>query len=123
MAQLPPFVTPTDAAREIALAIDRLGGHVELYKELVTRFLTDTAGTRRNLQAAVEKGDPDAIHRTAHSLKGLAASCGAMGVAHVLSQLESIGQENRMSDLPAAWEQFHNQMVLAEKDLAPYRNG
>ena len=77
---------------EVDAAIDRLGGDIELYNDLVTRFLDDTAGSRQRLEAAIEQSDAAMIHRAAHSLKGLAASIGAVEVVNCLSEMEQIGR-------------------------------
>jgi HPt (histidine-containing phosphotransfer) domain-containing protein len=105
---------------EIDAAIDRLGGDVELYKDLAARFLDDTAGTRRTLETAYERRDAAALHRAAHSLKGLAASVGAVAVADVLGELESLGRVEDLEHVPSVWQRFQSAMAATADQLAIY---
>jgi HPt (histidine-containing phosphotransfer) domain-containing protein len=105
---------------EIDAAIDRLGGDVELYKDLAARFLDDTAGTRRALETAYERRDAASLHRAAHSLKGLAASVGAVTVAGVLGELEALGRTANLDQMSAVWQRFQNEMATAADQLAIY---
>jgi HPt (histidine-containing phosphotransfer) domain-containing protein len=107
---------------EIDAAIDRLGGDVQLYKDLVARFLDDTAGTRRQLETAREHRDPPLLHRAAHSLKGLAASVGAVAVADVLGELEALGRAEDFGNVPSVWQRFQSEMATAATKLAHYRS-
>ena len=108
------------AVCEIDAAIDRLGGDVELYKDLVARFLDDTAGTRSQLDTARQRRDATLLHRAAHSLKGLAASVGAVSVAGVLGELEALGREATLDQLSPVWERFLSETEKAAQELAPY---
>ena len=105
---------------EVEAAIDRLGGDVELYKDLVDRFLDDTAGIRHRLQAAIDTQDGAKLHSAAHSLKGLAASVGAVRVAEALAELELLGRTGGFADVPAAWQQFRIEMERTADELAEY---
>jgi HPt (histidine-containing phosphotransfer) domain-containing protein len=105
---------------EIDAAIDRLGGDVELYKDLVARFLDDTAGTRRTLEAAYERRDAASLHRAAHSLKGLTASVGAVSVAGVLGELEALGRTEDFEQMPLVWRRFQSEMATTADQLAIY---
>ena len=105
---------------EIAASIARLGGDVELYKDLVDRFLDDTAGTRARVAAAVERSDMPLVHSSAHSLKGLAASVGATTVTAVLGELEVLGRTGDTAGLGAVWQRFQSAMEGAADELSPY---
>jgi HPt (histidine-containing phosphotransfer) domain-containing protein len=105
---------------EVDAAIDRLGGDLELYKDLVDRFLEDTAGTRRHLEMARERREAGALQQSAHSLKGLAASVGAVALAGILGELEGIGRSGELDNLPSAWERFQNEWERTAQELAPY---
>lgn len=105
---------------EIEAAIDRLGGDVELYKDLVDRFLDDSAGTRRRIQVAIENRDGAQLHSASHSLKGLAASCGATSVAEALAELESLGRTREFALVPHAWNRFQAEIERTAEALATY---
>jgi two-component system sensor histidine kinase/response regulator len=105
---------------EIDAAIDRLGGDLELYKDLAARFLDDTAGTRRMLENAYERRDAASLHRAAHSLKGLAASVGAVTVAGLLGELEALGRAEDFEQVPSVWRRFQSEMATTADELAIY---
>jgi HPt (histidine-containing phosphotransfer) domain-containing protein/CheY-like chemotaxis protein len=105
---------------EIDAAIDRLGGDVELYKDLVDRFLDDSAGTRRQIKAAIDTLDGAKLHGASHSLKGLAASCGATAAAEALANLESLGRQRDFSAVIQSWNRFQAEMERTAEALAPY---
>jgi HPt (histidine-containing phosphotransfer) domain-containing protein/CheY-like chemotaxis protein len=113
--------SPSGGCCEVDAAIDRLGGDVELYKDLVTRFLDDSAGTRRQLNNAVERADAKTLHRAAHSLKGLAASVGAVAVAGALAELEEFGRGDKaVGGVASAWQRFQSEMESTADQLAAY---
>jgi HPt (histidine-containing phosphotransfer) domain-containing protein len=102
-------------------AIDRLGGDMELYQDLVERFLNDTAGGRERIKSAVQRRDPEEIHRASHSLKGLAASVGAVAAANALAELEGLGSRSELAHLADAWERFQLEMLRTNEELCAYR--
>jgi HPt (histidine-containing phosphotransfer) domain-containing protein/CheY-like chemotaxis protein len=105
---------------EIDAAIDRLGGDVELYRDLVDRFLDDTAGIRHRLECAIEARDGAVVHTAAHSLKGLAGSVGAVSVAAALAELEALGRTGDLESANSAWQQFRIEMERTADELADY---
>jgi len=111
---------PGDARCEVDAAIARLGGDVELYKELIQSFLDDHSQLLPKLKQAISTADADALHRAGHSLKGLALSCGAMGVADAAAILERYGREKRLDDLDSAWHGLSRSFAATRRVLAPY---
>lgn len=110
---------------EIDAAIDRLGGDVALYKDLVDRLLDDTAGIRQRIETAIEMRDAVMLHSAAHSLKGLAASVGALTVTAALAELEMLGRSSTlgsgdMESVAGAWQQFRFEMERTADELADY---
>jgi len=106
---------------EVDAAIDRLGGDIELYNDLVTRFLDDTAGSRQRLEAAIQQSDAAMIHRAAHGLKGLAASIGAVEVANSLAELEEIGRRGDLKTITDELSRFASAMERTAVALSAHR--
>jgi two-component system sensor histidine kinase/response regulator len=113
-------VAETTPCCEIDAAIDRLGGDVELYKDLVDRFLDDTAGIRRRVETAIDTRNAAMLHSASHSLKGLAASIGAATVAATLAELEELGRTDDFGGVANAWQQFRIEMERTADELADY---
>ncbi|HTJ97612.1 MAG TPA: response regulator, partial [Rhodocyclaceae bacterium] len=65
-AEMPDLTAPFDRSA----LIDSLGGDLELYAEIVRLFLSHYPGEIETLQRELEAGNAEALHRTAHSLKG-----------------------------------------------------
>ena len=102
-------------------AIERLGNMRTLYANVVGRFVNDSAGNFTKLCAAVDAGDLKAIHHTAHSLKGLAAMCGAAGVEAILCDLEAAGAAEDATQVPALYHRLESAMTETRRVLSPYR--
>lgn len=107
----------------IDAAIDRLGGDVELYKDLVDRFLDDSAGTRARIESAICNQDSAQLHGAAHNLKGLASSVGATTAAATLGELEEQGSKDDLSSARATWSRFQVEMEKTAEELAAYYRG
>ncbi len=112
--------TASNTCSEPDKAIDRLGGDLELYKDLVGRFLQDTYGVRRQIEVAVERRDANLLKTAAHSLKGFAASIGATTVSVVLGELEALGHSGDLSNLAPVWQKFRSEIERAAEELAAY---
>ncbi|MBV2264906.1 MAG: PAS domain S-box protein [Thauera sp.] len=72
---------------DVAEGMHYVLGDVELYRELLHLFAEGDYG--RVLQRAIEAGDLEAACRTAHSIKGGAATIGARALSLAAAELES----------------------------------
>lgn len=57
-----------------ALILDRLGGDEEIFAMMVDMFVQDVDNNCAGLAAALASGDPVALRREAHTIKGLLAT-------------------------------------------------
>lgn len=111
------------ALRSVSAAIDRdallnrVGGDVELFAEIVRLFLADCPARVADIQAAVAAGDGDAIRLTCHALKGAAGNLSAMDLMAAARALERIGAEGRIEAAPAAFRELTTQAALAIDSL------
>lgn len=98
-----------DAASSLGAAIDRddavrrFGGDDALFDEIVHLFLADCPARVSDIKAAVNAGDAEGIRTSAHALKGAAANLSATGLCQAAHQLEVLGAEGRIDEVPAAW--------------------
>ena len=105
-------------------AIERLGGSRSLFANIVGRFLDDSAGSYSTLQQAITGDEPQKIKRAAHSLKGLAAMCGAESVHEALANLEAAsGSERHEDGVTALFSRVESEMCEARKALQAFREG
>jgi HPt (histidine-containing phosphotransfer) domain-containing protein len=107
-------------AFESEAAIARLGGDLELYRELVRSFLDDSAGLVPRLEAAVTAADAQGVHKAAHNLKGTAATCGAISVAAIATELERSGVERDLSQAHEQLSRLKSALADARRELSAY---
>lgn len=130
-AQIPPTKSPgqnapvdgSEHACEPERAIERLGGMRTLYASVVTRFLDDSAGNLARLRQAMSAGDTRLVRQYAHSLKGLAAMCGAVRVEEVLAELEAITSDSFEAQRDELDVRLDRTVREASTLLQPFREG
>jgi two-component system sensor histidine kinase/response regulator len=89
----------SDAVFDRALALSRVGGDVELLKEIAGLFLDDYPKSLNELHQAVESGDARLLERTAHGLKGSVSNFGARPVVDAALQLETMGRAQKLGEV------------------------
>jgi HPt (histidine-containing phosphotransfer) domain-containing protein len=72
-------------------ALDNVDGERNLLKAVIDAFLMESQQLLDNVQAAVDDGDPQTLHRAGHTLKGALLSLGAPNPAHLSKSLEDRG--------------------------------
>ena len=100
---------PTGAARRKQMADFRLdhlrslvGDDPAFMDELLVTFLEDTPQRLRNMRAACETADADALEHAAHTLKSSGHTFGADRLVRVCQLLEERGREDRLDGQTAA---------------------
>ncbi len=84
-----------------SLALSRVGGDVDLLKEVIELFLDDYPSTLEKIKSAVAASDASALEHSAHSLKGSVSTFGASRAFEAAFTLEKQG---RSRDLTGATE-------------------
>ena len=79
-------------------AITRVGGDMDLFREIAEVFLGDCPNQLARIASAIENGDADALRSSAHSLKGAVGNFGADAAWETALQLEEIGKEGRLEE-------------------------
>jgi HPt (histidine-containing phosphotransfer) domain-containing protein len=95
-----PDAGTLDEAR-IATLRDLDGGDGTLLSMLVDEYDRDTRIQIDRLHAAVAEGDPHTVERCAHTVKGASANIGAMRLADLCRELESLGRAGALGEAPA----------------------
>ncbi len=98
-----------------SLALSRVGGDVDLLKEVIGLFLDDYPGTFEKIKSAVSASDATALEHHAHSLKGSVSTFGAGRAFEAAFELEKQG---RNKDLRGASEGL-SQLEQALEALRP----
>jgi CheY-like chemotaxis protein/HPt (histidine-containing phosphotransfer) domain-containing protein len=99
-------------------AMQALGGDERIYRRLLGRFLELQAGFAESFRAIRAGGDPEAAHRMAHDLKGVAATAGAFGLAKAASALEqACGRQAPADEVEALTEAVVQEMAPVMQGL------
>jgi HPt (histidine-containing phosphotransfer) domain-containing protein len=129
-AELAPAPAPEPVADDAApVNLERL---FEIYpkddprsRQLVSRYLEQSATLMRDLESAVAASDAGEIRRIAHKWSGSCAGCGAIALLPSLGRLEEAARtgtlETTHADLAAtrsAWEQVRHFLTALASDLA-----
>jgi two-component system sensor histidine kinase/response regulator len=87
---------PADSLdREVALT--RVGGDLELLKEIAVLFLENYQEWLGELRQATAQGDAQMVERTAHGLKGSVANFGARKAVEAALTLENLGRGRNLT--------------------------
>jgi PAS domain S-box-containing protein len=78
----------SDAGVDIAAALKRLGGKQDVYRRMLKTFVQDTQRMPEQLQS--QEAAPNDIKRMLHTLKGLAATMGAVALAEAAAIAEKL---------------------------------
>ena len=87
-----------------SVALSRVGGDVELLREVIGLFLDDYPQSLDMIRDAVARGDQSSLERHAHSLKGSVSTFGAQEAYEAALALEKQG---RTGDLAEAQDGLH----------------
>ncbi|WP_254053760.1 PAS domain S-box protein [Singulisphaera sp. GP187] len=90
-------------AFDLAAALERVDGDVELMKELAGLFLDEAPRRMAEIRQAVTQRDAVKLQRAAHTLKGSVGNFGAREVFEATRRLECIGVEQDWSHVEEAW--------------------
>jgi two-component system sensor histidine kinase/response regulator len=106
---------PSEAIFDKEVALSRVGGDVELLKEIAVLFLDDYPKSLIELREAVKTRDAKRVERSAHGLKGSVSNFGARLAVEAAFQLESMGRAQKLVEV----EQVLRSLELALAALRP----
>lgn len=88
-AEPEPETLPPLAGIDTEVGLLDVGGNVELYRNLLTKFRRDYIGASSKIDAAVDKGNIEVAHLLLHAVKGVSGVLGALRVRETADDLES----------------------------------
>jgi signal transduction histidine kinase/DNA-binding response OmpR family regulator/HPt (histidine-containing phosphotransfer) domain-containing protein len=96
-AAAPAAAAPRGRACDVDAFIARVGGDVELAREMSILFIPDAVRLLDAIRDAVAEGNAERLRQEAHALKGAAGNFGAALVVAGASDLEMIGKSGDLS--------------------------
>jgi PAS domain S-box-containing protein len=100
-----------------SLALSRVGGDVELLKEVVELFLDDYPSTFEKIKAAVANRNATALEHAAHSLKGSVSTFGASRAFEAAFTLEKQGRSGDLADAQESLVQLEQALEALRPEL------
>ena len=111
LAEAPaPFFPPHVVFDETA-ALARVEGDRELLRDIAALFVADWPQSRATLQQAVLSEDSAVLTRFAHTLKGAAATLGAVAVSAAAQRLEEVGCSGDLAPAASALSVLEAEML------------
>ena len=100
-----------------SLALSRVGGDVDLLKEVVELFLDDYPSTFEKIKGAVDSRDATALEHHAHSLKGSVSTFGANRAFEAAFTLEKQGRSGDLTGAPDGLVQLEQALEALRPEL------
>jgi HPt (histidine-containing phosphotransfer) domain-containing protein len=91
-------------------ALSRVGGDVDLLREVGALFLKECPSAVTGLRKAVAERDAQRIEHEAHSLKGSVSTFGAGAAFQAALEIERKGRSRNLSEVEANLQQFESSL-------------
>jgi PAS domain S-box-containing protein len=114
-APRPPAAPAPPADLDEADLLDRVGGDRALLREMVRLFLDTYPPSLAEVREAVARRDAEALHRAAHTFKGMVGHFGARAAVEAALRLEVMGRDGELGDA----EQAYAALAAALENLRP----
>ncbi len=99
-ASLPEADDPILDPERFAILRDLDAGDGDLIGMLVHEFVNDGTQLLTAIREAIAEGDPQAVERSGHTLKGASANLGAVRLARVCGKIEALGRAAALGTAP-----------------------
>ncbi len=90
---------------------------VDTYFLVIDTYLEEMPENLQTIEDAIAAGDPDALMKGAHKLKGSSLTLGVNGLGDICKELEHIGRSHSMDGAQAAWDKLCAEIDTAKTDL------
>ena len=107
--------------REAALL--RVGGDMDLLREIGALFLEESAPAISDLRTAVSARDPVNIERRAHGLKGSISTFGSGAAFQAALELEQQGRRHDLADVELSMQRFETSLASLCSELQQFLGG
>ena len=110
-----PGETPTPVAAALdARALEQIRalqqpGAPDLLEKIIGLYLENSRSTTERICAALATGDASGLREAAHALKSSSANVGAIGLAEIARQLESLGRDANVDAARPLVDQMSNE--------------
>ncbi|ETW94841.1 MAG: hypothetical protein ETSY1_33150, partial [Candidatus Entotheonella factor] len=119
VAQPPTFATPA-LDHEIVSTLQAMGDEADptFFREVVEAFFADTAELITQLQQAITSEEIVTVERTAHTLKGSSTNVGALGMAAICYELQSVANVENAVETAACLTRLEHEFTRVRQELS-----
>ncbi len=103
---------------DLPTALARVGGDLELLKEIGELFLDEYPRALDDIRAAMAASDAQRLERAAHGLKGSVANFGARAAVDAAFQLEQFGKAGKLDQVPPALSALERALTCLHAELS-----
>jgi two-component system sensor histidine kinase/response regulator len=101
-----------------AEALARVGGDLDLLKEIAALFLDEYPRSLDEMHKALASGDAQTLEHSAHGLKGSVANFGAQPAVDAAFKLEQFGKARKLDQAPAALAMLERTLAYLHTELS-----
>ena len=101
-----------------ASALARVGGDLDLLKEIAALFLDEYPRELDEIRMALASGDAHTLERSAHGLKGAVANFGARAAVDAAFQLEQLGKAGKLDQVPVFLAELERALACLHAELS-----
>lgn len=112
---------PNTGELNLQNVIKRLGGDIELLRDLIGFYLEDYPGLLERIEEALIDEDAGFVQRAAHSMKGLVANFDARTCRDTAAQIELIAKQRQLETVPDLLAQLRKCTAKLARELESYR--
>ena len=102
---------------DLAQLEEQTEGDAELLREIVEMYADSREGTLGEIRVGIDRGDPDAVQRAAHRLKGSLKALAANPAAEVATELELLGRAGQLDGADDVFEALRRETERVEATL------
>ena len=103
---------------DLQLALARVGGDIQLLREIALLFIEECPRALAEIQEAVAGGDAAKLENAAHALKGSVANFGARDAVATAFCLEQMGRANQLSEAEGILPKLESALSAVCMELA-----
>ena len=112
--------SPTESIMDWKAAVDRVGGRVDLLKQMVGLFFKETDKLLPALHTAIAQQDMVKVQRNAHSIKGSASCFAAPPAVSAAVRLEFMGRDGDLTGAEEAYSLLEIEIERLRQALTTY---
>ena len=101
-----------------ASALARVGGDLDLLKEIAALFLDEYPRELDEIRKALASGDAHMLERSAHGLKGAVANFGARAAVDAAFRLEQLGKAGKLDQVPVLLAELERALACLHAELS-----